>query len=201
MGNDMTDATPLPPPAAPAPSDPPLPRSLRVWALVAEIIGAAAVVVSLVFVGLQLNEANKLARSAATKAQIDQLTEYGRVTFPANAAELVTKVRLGQPLTPVEQTQMGLMQAYIERSQEGLYYQYLDGKIDPDLWEAHRAQIRATQVNNPYDEAFWSAGKNFYSPRYREFREADKRKATADKLFAPPPQPAAPGPTPETPKQ
>lgn len=203
MGNDMTDATPSPPPVAP--SDPPL-HGLRKWALVAEVIGAAAVVVSLVFVGLQINESNQLARSAATQAKIEQMAEFSRVLLQTpGVPELLTKTVARQPLTPAEQVQLGLVFRYGERLQEGVYYQYLEGRIDPDLWEAHRAQVRAAQ-NNPANDSFWSREKNFYSKRYREFRDADNLKARDGvTIFTPDqPQPAAPPavqPPPATPEQ
>lgn len=173
----MTDVNSSSPPAAP--SDPPL-RGLRKWALVAELIGAAAVVVSLVFVGLQIDEFNKLARSAATKAQIDKIAEFSRDLMQTpGAADLIAKSASGQALTPAEQVQMRLILRYGERNQEELYYQFLEGKIDPALWEAHRAQVRASQAT-PFARAFWEAEKQFYSPRYRAFREADVPKVASE---------------------
>jgi hypothetical protein len=193
----MTDAQPLP-----APSDPPL-RGVRLWALVAEIVGAVAVVVSLVFVGLQVAESNELARSAATKAQIEKIAEFSRVMLQTpGTADLLAKTGSGQPLTPAEQIQLRFILSYGERNQEELYYQFIEGKIDPALWEAHRAQVRASQ-NNPYAEAFWEAAKTYYSPRYRAFREADMLKAPKESRSIYTAAPVAPSPEApaEAPKQ
>lgn len=201
----MTDATPSPPPAAPAHVEPPA-RGLRKWALVAEVVSAAAVVISLVFVGLQINESNDLARSAATQAKIAQMAELSRVLLQTpGVPEILMKTAAGQPLTPVEQVQLRLVQRYGERLQEGVFYQYLEGRVDPELWEAHRAQVRSSQ-STPADDAFWAREKNFYSPRYRAFREADKLKT--DSLGSPlaplvsqPAQQPVGGAAPAVPKQ
>jgi len=41
------------------------------WASIAEILGAIAVVISLLFVGLQLNDGNRETRAATTQASLD----------------------------------------------------------------------------------------------------------------------------------
>ena len=41
------------------------------WASIAEILGAIAVVISLLFVGLQLNDGNRETRAATTQAALD----------------------------------------------------------------------------------------------------------------------------------
>lgn len=44
---------------------------LTEWASMAEIIGALAIVISLVFVGLQINDSNREARAATTQSVLD----------------------------------------------------------------------------------------------------------------------------------
>ena len=45
--------------------------SLSAWASIAEILGAVAIVISLVFVGLQIDDGNREARAATTQAALD----------------------------------------------------------------------------------------------------------------------------------
>ncbi|NCF14506.1 MAG: hypothetical protein GWP62_04295 [Gammaproteobacteria bacterium] len=59
---------------------------LSEWASIAEIIGAVAIVISLVFVGLQVNDSNREARAATVQAALDaelafqaELLRYGDI--------------------------------------------------------------------------------------------------------------------------
>jgi hypothetical protein len=46
-------------------------QKLSDWASIAEILGAGAIVISLVFVGLQISDGNREARAATTQATLD----------------------------------------------------------------------------------------------------------------------------------
>jgi hypothetical protein len=59
---------------------------LSEWANIAEIIGAAAIVISLVFVGLEISDSNREARAATVQAALDaelafqaELLRYGDI--------------------------------------------------------------------------------------------------------------------------
>jgi hypothetical protein len=175
----MTDATPSAPPAAP--SDPPL-RGLRMWAVIAEIVAAAAVVTSLIFVGVQLAQANKLERNAAMQRQIEAVTLLSRSVIDTPAlSDMFVRANGGEQLTRDEQVKLEAFLLYADRTWEGLYLLYLDGQIDKDLWEAHRAQ--ALPVNNALAaKAVWNARRGWFTPRYRAFRD-NELATNADKLL------------------
>ncbi|HEV7693576.1 MAG TPA: hypothetical protein VGO52_22265 [Hyphomonadaceae bacterium] len=146
-------------------------------ASIADIIGAIGVMISLVFVGVQVMQANKLARSAAIREQNAAMARVSQV-FGENRelADIWVRARAGREVTETEQAQLIASLTYIERIQEGLYWQYLEGQIDRELWEAHRRQTRAAQ-NNPLVQAIWSARKDWYSTRYRDYRDGETAKA------------------------
>jgi hypothetical protein len=177
----MTEETSPAPPAGPiasAPSEASMFR-LKKAALVAEIIGAAAVVLSLVFVGFQLAQSNTLARNAAQQRQIESIRELSRITSEnPGGVDIFLKAAAGGVLTPAERTIMDAAYAYAERTWEMLYYQYQNGMVDRELWEAQRRQSRMMQAT-PMAIAFWERNKDFYSTRYREFRDADQAAATS----------------------
>lgn len=78
----MAEATRLAEEGVEAVAAPPAARRsgwLRDAALIAEVIGAVAVVISLIFVGIQVALANDLARDAAEQKQIESM---GRTSFP-----------------------------------------------------------------------------------------------------------------------
>ncbi len=157
---------------SPAPPEPPL-RGLRRWALIAEIAAAASVVVSLIFVGLQLAQANELAREAAEQKQIESMGSISRMLAEnPDLADIWAKGLAGEELTPGERVALTSMITYGQRTWEALYYQYRAGRVDPELWEAHRMQARAVQ-NTPMSRAMWELRKGWFSKSYREFRDSD----------------------------
>jgi hypothetical protein len=148
-------------------------RGLRMWALVAEIVAAVAVVVSLMFVGIQLAQANALARDEAQQKQIEAVADISRMVVENPAlADIIARATSGAELSRADQVTVTSYFTFAERTWEALYYQYRAGKIDPELWEAHRMQARVQQAL-PLNKAVWEQRKSWYSKRYRDFREAD----------------------------
>jgi hypothetical protein len=195
-------AEPSPPPPRLAPSEASMHRLKKV-ALIAEIIGGLAVIISLIFVGVQLAQANKLERNAAMQRQIEAVTTFQRSVEP-DVISALGRAGRGEPLTILERIKVDGYVMYSDHTWEGLYLQYLDGQIDKDLWDAGRAQARLVN-NNPVFRAVWNARRMWFTPRYRAFRDAELASGTGELLnydyfnALEKPQPAAPQPaaTPE----
>ena len=168
-------------------------------AAIAEVVGAIGVMISLVFVGLQVAQANKLARSAAQQKQIESIRDISRLMIENPVlADILTR-KPGVEMTGSERVLAVAFMSYAERMWEGLYEQYRQGLIDPQTWEAHRRQARAVQAE-PLNEAVWQLRKGWYSERYQKFRDADGAGPTPSKLSydfdTPGPPPPAPNRTP-----
>jgi hypothetical protein len=170
------------------------PFRLRSAALVAEIVGAIAVVVSLVFVGLQLAQSNDLAREAAEQKQIESIGALSLVVAEnPYLAELMARDQAGEALSPAERVAVTALMTHGQRTWEALYYQYRAGRVSPELWEAHRVQARAIQ-NTPMGKATWEGRKNWFSKSYREFRDSE---GAGEGTGAVPPYAAPPAPASE----
>jgi hypothetical protein len=169
-------------------------------AAVAEIIGAIGVMVSLVFVGIQMMQANKLARAAAQQKQIESLRGISQLVMENPLLADILGRGPGAELTGSERVFVVAFMSYAERMWEGLYEQYRLGLVDPETWEAHRRQARAVQLE-PLNQAVWKLRKHWYSDRYQKFRDTDDVRASADKLSyeldVPKPQSPASGQTPK----
>lgn len=151
-------------------------------ASIADIVGALGVMISLVFVGLQVMQANKQSRIAARQEQVVSTALISRlIAENAQLSDIWTRAIAGLELTPAEQTQLVGYLMVVERMQEGLYWQYLDGEVDEELWQAHRKQARAAQ-NFPVVAAAWKLRKGFFSERYQKFREEETAKVGEDRI-------------------
>lgn len=174
-------------------------------AKIAEIIGGLAVVVSLIFVGVQLAQANKLERNAAMQRQIEVVAALQRSAMDApDLLSAIARAGRGEPLTPIERVKIDAYVMYSDHTWEGLYLQYLDGQIDKDLWDADRAQAQSLN-NHPVFRAVWNARRMWFTPRYRAFRDAELANGTGELLnwdyfrALEKPQPVAPAPEPAAP--
>jgi hypothetical protein len=94
---------------------------LEYWALVAEVVSAVAVVVSLVFVGIQLRDGNVVSTRAEANATQDQWTAFNASIYgDGETADIYHAATTGaRPLEPVEQVRF----AFLLREQGWLTYQ------------------------------------------------------------------------------
>lgn len=82
-------------------------RSLSDWANLAEILGAMAIVISLVFVGLQISDGNRATRAATAQAASDQtMVLHGELLRYSGTWQ---KVLDGSELAPGEEHRRGIL--------------------------------------------------------------------------------------------
>jgi len=100
----------------------------------AEIIGSTAVVLSLIFVGLQLNEGNRETRAATTQAAIQ--SEMDMIRTLALHAGTWDKVLSGEPLASGEEMRRGIILINLLMTDtENSYHQSESGYLEAGKWE------------------------------------------------------------------
>ena len=135
--------------------------SLADWGHIAEIFGAIAVVVSLVYVGKQLQQ-NTEAIQTQTSQQV--LATYGlaqlTVIGDESMAPILVKADAGETLTPVEAMRLDTWVHLVFANWEQTYRSNRAGQLDDEDWQAwdrffrwnmNSDYIRETWVNNPID--------------------------------------------------
>ena len=117
-------------------------EKLSEWASVAEIVASIGVIVTLVFVGIELNDANREARAATQQMVIK--TEMDMVAvFVANAGTW-DKVVTGAPIDEGEEMRKAIALynlAMLETANR--YAQYRSGYIDMEQWENNLKSLPA----------------------------------------------------------
>ena len=135
--------------------------TLPEWGNVAEIFGAVAVVVSLLYVGAQLKQ-NTAAIQAQTSQQI--MSTYAQTNFAIVGQEalapLFVKVNNGEELTEAEAEQLGTWAHILFSNWEMSYRTHQNGLLEDEVWEAWDIFFRWNMeypfvldawVNNPID--------------------------------------------------
>ena len=100
----------------------------------AEVIGSIAVVLSLLFVGMQVSGGNRVARAATIQASLQ--SEMDMMHAMAEHAGAWDKVLTGEPLDNGEEMRKGLLLYNLLMTEsENRYYQYLSGYLEKQSWE------------------------------------------------------------------
>ncbi len=117
------------------------PKELQDWL---QVIGLFGVVASLIFVGLEMRQAQQIARSQANQARTDTTVSL-LVELAANPYMVGASAKLanGEPLTVEEQGTYRIANVAILFNYENTYLQYLDGFIPEQRWTGTRANLKA----------------------------------------------------------
>ena len=102
---------------------------LQQWALVAEIVGGIAIVLSLVFVGYQIRENSRSEMRAMTQSLVSGYAQT--VSLLAQHEDLRCAYALGMrdfdSLTGLEAAAFAGYMMAVWRSREDIYFQHLEG--------------------------------------------------------------------------
>jgi hypothetical protein len=109
--------------------------TLEQYALLAEILASVAVVITLIFVGIQLSHANRESRASTMQAAMFREIENS-FRFADHAATW-DKVLAGSALSEGEELRTGILlfNAFMTDS-EYRFHQYRAGYLDPQTWQA-----------------------------------------------------------------
>ena len=135
---------------------------------IGELIAAIAVVVSLLFVGVEVQQNNQIQKQQATRSLVrdwsDAITAY---TDPELACLFV---RLGNDranLTAQEATQIEAVLWRLYKVHEELHYQHEQGMIDESVWSGFR-QLQIVQASYESYRVWWLGYQKTFSPRFRK---------------------------------
>ena len=136
-----------------------------------EIVGAGAVVISLVYLAAQIRTQNRQARTAAMH-EISVGFRDAIATF-ANAenAEIITKAN--KDFESLSDSEIFLLIAGLQRILrvwEEAYFQHREGQLDPHIWDPMVRQY-ASYLSMPAVNRIWQLRKEFFSSEFREFAE------------------------------
>jgi hypothetical protein len=136
--------------------------TIQDWAAIAEIVGGLAVVLTLIYLALQIRDSNRETRASTLQSVIsNDLIVLG--VFAENAGTW-NKVITGLPLEGEEETRKGIvLYNMLMTETEGRFFQYQTGYLDDEAWEQRLPAVRLT-IGNPIHK-IWRAtpGANAHS--------------------------------------
>ncbi len=136
--------------------------SIQDWAAIGEIVGAIAVVVTLIYLAAQIRVSNRETRAVTTQSALNN--EMDMIAVMVENAATWDKVITGVPLEAGEETRKGiLLYNLLMAETESRYLQYKAGYLEPAAWEQRIPSIRMT-IRNPMHQ-IWrpTPGANAHS--------------------------------------
>ena len=143
--------------------------SLSDWANVAEIGAAAGVIISLIFVGIQL-QSNTEATEAATREAMNQKDlEFLSLRMDASVlAGAHAKFENDKTLSPLEVSQL-VHQEYVNFvAFEHSFYQFRKGVLEPREWLRHKKIVQGQIQHYPFAQAMWDDKRDTFTPEFQE---------------------------------
>ncbi|MDX1499161.1 MAG: hypothetical protein R3176_04660 [Woeseiaceae bacterium] len=143
---------------------------LKQYALVAEVVGGLAVVVGLVFVGLELRQNTLMQRVTATQALSvnyeNAVDALGKDT--ETACIYVRGIKDLENLNGIERYRFFVLWFHVLRAGEQLHYYSLEGMVDERIWRGYERQLRVI-FGYPGVQQYWERRKDWYSDEFQEF--------------------------------
>jgi len=142
--------------------------SLADLALIASLLSSVAVLVSLLFLGVQIQQSNRNQRSLMQQGRsarnVDLLT---RLTDPS-LSELLLRVLRGETVADTEYLVLYGYIASVFWSYEDCFLQFRSGTLDAKSWASDVATLKRL-LSNPAYRAVWRAVRNAMADEYKSF--------------------------------
>jgi len=146
--------------------------TLEQLALLAQIISAAVVVASLIFVGYQLKHAAAAIRVASSQAHLECYTELAKSVIDSDEFARIWRVGLAEPKSLKEDEWVRFV-AYANalfRLYEISLVQWTNGRLDEEHWRTVERQV-AEFWRMPGLQGAWKARGHGFSAPFREWFE------------------------------
>ena len=136
---------------------------------IGEIVGALAVVMSLIYLATQIRTQNREAKISS----VHEITEAFRLAITSfqdeQRAVVYTKALNGfDSLTDSEKLQFISMVQGLMRVWEEAFYQYTEERLDERVWNAWCLQYR-DWISSDGFQRVWALRKHTYSPDFQSF--------------------------------
>ena len=124
-----------------------------------EFIGAIGVILSLLYLSIQIRHNTKTVRASSYQAITSHLADINRsaVDDPEFAKLLIEGTMDLGTLSEVDRYRFGVFLSARLRHYENIYFHYSQGLLDSEVWDAHR-EVLAEMMVNPGVAAIWRSG-------------------------------------------
>ena len=138
---------------------------------IAEIVGAIAVVLTLIYLAYQVRNNTRMAQRASTAEAVSAIMAFNdSLVDNPKVGELFQRgVNLGlENLTDEERVPFTIVMFNLLKTCEHLYYQHAVGAMDPDVWEGWDHMIRG-YLTAPGSQEWYQERRLAFSSNFRNY--------------------------------
>lgn len=140
------------------------------------IFESVAVIVSVIYVAIQIKLNTKAVRSATYQNIISNIAAIeARISEDKELARVFRVGRRGERLEPDEQLRFNELMSSFFNFHENLHYQYRQHLLDEDLWKGWNENL-SLYLSRPGCRAWWDGTAHLYSKNFREYVDSLKLK-------------------------
>ena len=143
------------------------------WNEIAELVGIAAIVVSLVFVGYELRQSTAIARSDAYGSFSSQFFELASsAALDERMSGLISQVNQGAlpgDFKPEERVSIRMYQSAAVRVWEGLFRSVQAGVLPEDALDS---AAKGILINNNFFRSNWASTRQLYTSDFIAYFES-----------------------------
>ena len=139
---------------------------------VGELIGAVTVVLTLLYLAIQIRQNSQAVKNTAAQALLSELNDCLRLgsSNPDTARAVILGQTLFDELSEEGRAQFITWIFAWMRTIEQAYFQYVQGYIDEEMWEGQRAHLRQL-IQAPAVKTWWSHRRIFFSQRFQNYMD------------------------------
>ena len=138
---------------------------------VGEIVGALAVVISLIYLAVQIRAQNRESRMAAVHDILEAFRSIQTVGQDAEMSKLLVRsIDSFDDLEDHERMRVISAIGPMIRVWEEAYFQFRSGRLEEEIWETMIAQYSDLMATNVFQQ-FWAIRKHVYSTGFRALVE------------------------------
>ncbi len=138
--------------------------TLEQGANLAEILGVVVVVVTLIYLSVQVRQGTELLRSESRQALVTN--DVASLAANFNNADVFAKYVSGEELSAEDQLRLSFMFTLDLRNREFEYFQYTNGLLDEQAWLAYRHVVLVNHSTG-LGRAWWDhIGRGIVDPKF-----------------------------------
>lgn len=149
-------------------------RTLSDYAAAADIVGTIAVIITLIFVGVQIRQNTKATKAAAAQAVHSNFAAwYASLQGEPDILAMSLKGMVDySAISPLEKAQFFAMFMAFNAHMQDAYYKMEDGSLEPELWNCWE-RLAATFYSTPGGKAFWEERGYMFGRRFQNYLNDD----------------------------
>jgi hypothetical protein len=143
--------------------------TLQDWGAIGELVGGVAIIVSLLYVGLQVRQGTNASRAATNQAFTVQFSDLIlQITKPELRDIFWRGIKGLDNLDGSENAAFMALLASIMRTYETFYFERIEGRFDTRMWDGYEAQM-IDLYNNKGVREYWAIRKHQFSREFDSF--------------------------------